>query len=102
MWLSIPLPALLRRSPRYLSPPLRRHRISPRLASLLAHGDRSRVLTLFLWRGIAVRLLPRSNVDYRLGELVGVPRAFGGLVCHVGHIALGPARNKSVWLPQSN
>src|ERR1700686_2031413 len=28
--------------------------------------------------GIAVRLLPRRDIDNRLGELVGVPGAFGG------------------------
>jgi hypothetical protein len=36
----------------------------------------SRVLALFFWRRIAVRLLAGRNVDDRLGELVGVPRAF--------------------------
>jgi hypothetical protein len=30
---------------------------------------------------VAVRLLPRRNVDDRLSELVGVPRAFG-VACH--------------------
>jgi hypothetical protein len=39
---------------------------------------RSRVLTLFFRRRVAVGLLPRRNLDNRLGELVGVSRAFGG------------------------
>src|SRR5258708_13165742 len=52
---------------------------------LIRSGDywvyRSRVLALFLWRRIAVRLLPRRYIDNRFSELVGVPRAFGGH-CH--------------------
>jgi hypothetical protein len=45
-------------------------------AALLAHGNRSRLLTLFLWRGVAVRLLPRRDINDRFSKLVEVPWAF--------------------------
>ncbi len=52
----------------------------------------------FLWRGVAIGLLPRRDIDNRFGELVGVPRAFGGHILapgRTGFMTSGFQSNKS-------